>query len=350
MAACAAQEYTLSPPSSKGRKGPYPISNPKKYYLAWAAKWWALAEAIRDGGWLPTFEALSSYLKSEPGKTSGLAECGRAVMLLDGALELRQLEGTLDRKQFNKTSIDALARALAAQHGKDPLHKTLGGELSVVIQAMTQTAHRTREMTQEEYDTQVYGLLLDGGGPIEVAEDDNSTDDAEATAPVVRFDRWAFGFEKGNTWHAFRAVKKGGKPIWRHHGPLKGIRKGLQNRLMTELAERGGLLSFDEIVKKELPGPLKVGSTDRQNLKDKIEPEFSKIRKAMMEKMRVARVSASGKTRDPLPYDPGSASWKASVQIGYAILRENDATGKQELCFQLRAGLDPEDQFDRDVN
>ncbi len=127
-------DHTITPTAGKGMRAVNAVVNTtgKNYYRDWAVKWLVLADSLREGGWLPSLEAIRSYLESEDGKKSDLTAFGRAAEMLAGVLELNK-----DHKKDIKTLADALGRL----HRRDG-YQTLGGELGGLVQAMTRAEYQ----------------------------------------------------------------------------------------------------------------------------------------------------------------------------------------------------------------
>jgi hypothetical protein len=153
------------------------------------------------------------------------------------------------------------------------------------------------------------------------AESMEDIPEAPGAPPRPRFACWAFGQETGERWHVFRLVKN----QWRHQGLLKGLPKkpgSRKLRLLGALADKGGRLSFDEVVELEARfNPYRKGENQRARIRKLVEPELSKLRAIL----RVAmKLDASATQFDPLPNDDNAHAWCAEVQIGLAEQDDNN--------------------------
>jgi hypothetical protein len=148
----------------------------------------------------------------------------------------------------------------------------------------------------------------------------------------ARFGSWAFGTDNGLTWHIFRRRKA----RWAHWGKLCTLHKGRAQRLMSALAEGGGLLSMRDAVHNERK--VQPGSDDAR-LKKMVTQELSRFRGHLRGAMGVKDTS---KKNDPLPYDDKNHCWQALVAIGYAIVDEG------RFIFRPRERLTADEQMDID--
>jgi hypothetical protein len=154
-----------------------------------------------------------------------------------------------------------------------------------------------------------------------------------------RFHEWAFGKEHGGKWHVFRKI--GG--TWRAEGLLRGLRRGLQDRLMEAFAEGGGYLAMRDVMKREAP---ECPAAERKKIKGKISSELTNIRKTLLAGMGVPK-----RTADPLPHEPSGdrsgGGWRARVSIGYAVQEDgNTVGGEHRLRFKTKGELTMHEELD----
>jgi hypothetical protein len=153
------------------------------------------------------------------------------------------------------------------------------------------------------------------------------------------FQFWAIGQETGERWHVFRLVKK----QWRHVVVLDGLPQKPGSRLLRLLSafvDKGGCLSLEEVVELESKFSNQLDrAKSLKKILTLVKPEISKLRRLIRKAMKL---DPTARHLDPIPYDENAHAWKATVQIGYAYVDDDN-----RLRFTARDGLSREEELDR---
>ncbi len=151
----------------------------------------------------------------------------------------------------------------------------------------------------------------------------------------TEFGRWAFGFDS-RQWFLFRKKKVGDRVTWIEPSLAERL-KGQPAQFALAIAEHGGAISREEAV-----GLFRTGDRRRMSpkgvYKNVVVPTRSKL--AIMIREAVARACGVEKIAgDPVRWDANSQSWRAVVEVGYAV-KDDDDRIQFRTAEQLRAGED----------
>lgn len=148
----------------------------------------------------------------------------------------------------------------------------------------------------------------------------------------VDLSRWAFGFDS-KRWYVFHGKAVDGKVTWIEPTLVESL-KGQRAKFALAIAEHGGVISRQEVVDL-----LRVGDRQRMEPKDVYRKVAVPTRAKLAGTIREAVARASGQEvrGNPLRWDGRSQSWRAAVEIGYAV-PDDDGRLQFRTHEQLRAG------------
>jgi hypothetical protein len=275
------------------------VKLPPRYKFGW--RWLYPGDLPPPPGWAETISGLWQRLRI-PTRLPG------CLFLLFGRPQLLGLRGTVKRVE---------------QAARDGLTRLSAGSLEL------QAGQHTHQEGRDLHSTCVGSSETLPPDEREDQEAAPSSGEQEKKASRWRFEQCAVGIDGARKWQRF--TRHGSE--WRHRGPLKGLRKGLREKLLRAFAEYGGGLGRADALKTAAGGPFHP--TDASKLMKKIKPEMSELREILR-----AAFGVTDKA-DPLPWEDKAEAWHARIHIGFAT---KDDQGR--LTFRTMEELSREEALD----